>query len=93
MTRLEAALDALNIFAKDLERATRRKRGIEREHLIAAVKIGTVIISVVATFVPQLKIVSGILNGLNASISTILPVNAGDNGQQSEELVSNNITP
>ena len=92
MTRLEAALDALNIFAKDLERATRRKRKIEREHLIAAVKIGTVIIGAVAAFVPQLKIVSGILQGLNASIPAILPANAGDNGQQSEELLSN-ITP
>ena len=92
MTRLEAALDALNIFAKDVERATRRKRKINREQLIAAAKIGTVLIGVVAAFVPQLKIVAGILNGLNASTPTILPANAGDDGQQSEELMSN-ITP
>lgn len=91
MTRLESALDTLNIFAKDLERATRRKKRIERHHLIAAVKIGTVLIGVVAAFVPQLKVVAGILNGLQASLPQILPANAGNNGS-SEELTSN-ITP
>lgn len=80
MTRIEAALDALNVFAKDLERATRRKKRIDREHLIAAVKIGTVIFAAVSAFVPQLKIVAGVLNGLNASLPAILPVNAGNNG-------------
>lgn len=91
MTRLESALDTLNVFAKDLERATRRKKRIERKQLIAAVKIGTVLIGVVAAFVPQLKIVAGILNGLQASLPEILPANAGNNGS-SEELTSN-ITP
>lgn len=81
MTKLEVALDALNVFAKDLDRATRRKRKIEREHIIAAVKIGTAIFSAVAAFVPQLKVVAGILNGVNNSIPAVLPTNAG-NGHQ-----------
>ena len=73
MTKLEAAFDALNVFAKDLERATRRKRKIDREQLMAAVKIGTVIINVVATYIPQLKIVAGILTGLSTSLPAALP--------------------
>ena len=77
MTRLEAALDALNVFSKDLERATRRKRKIDREQLLAAVRIGTAIIGAVAAFVPQLKIVAGVLNGLSSSLPTALPENAG----------------
>jgi len=65
----------LNVFAKDLERATRRKKKIEREHLIAAVKIGTIVISAVVAYVPQLKVVASILNGLSASMPVWLPAN------------------
>lgn len=94
MTRLEAALDALNVFAKDLERATRRKKRIDREHLIAAFKIGTVIFGTIAAFVPQLKVVAGILNGLNASLPAVLPTNAGNNGNNGSFLEeTSDITP
>jgi hypothetical protein len=73
VTHLERALDAVHCFAKEVERATRRKRKIERDQVIAIVNIVTVLVGIAATAIPQLKVVSNILNGVNNSLPVVLP--------------------
>lgn len=55
MTRLEALLDNLHSLAVGVERATKRRRRLRREHVVGVVNALSAITSAVATVVPQAR--------------------------------------
>lgn len=63
-TKLDVALDAVHGIASTMARATRRRRKIRREHIVAAVNVGASVVSALASVLPQARPVAGVLGAL-----------------------------
>lgn len=55
MTRFEALLDNIHSLAVGVERATKRRRRVRREHLIGALHALSAVTGAVSSFVPQAR--------------------------------------
>jgi hypothetical protein len=76
MTRLEQALDALNSLAGNVEHATRRRRRrkrINRDQLIAAVKVGGAVMQAVGSLFPKAAPFVGAFGTLTQEAPALIP--------------------
>jgi hypothetical protein len=69
MKAVEKVLDDVHLLAKMVEKSTRRKKRIRREHLVGAFHVVRVIINGVAAALPKAIPVAVVLNGLNAAFT------------------------
>lgn len=72
-TRLDKALDVLHAFSSSLEKATRRRRRIRREHIVTAVNAVSAITSAVSTVVPQARPAAVALGALQKAAPHVVP--------------------
>jgi len=70
MKAIAAVLDNIHTLAKEVERATRRKKRIRREHIVGAFHVARVLASGIAAVVPQAVPVAVVLNGLNEAVGS-----------------------
>lgn len=70
MTCIHRFLDNINTLAKEVERSTRRKKRLQREHLVGAFHFARIVANGVARAVPQALPIATILNGLNAVVES-----------------------
>lgn len=66
-------LDNVNTIAKEVERSTRRKRRIRREHIVGAFKAARAIANGIAAVVPKAVPVAIVLNGLDQAVTEKKP--------------------
>jgi hypothetical protein len=69
MKMIAQVLDDIHTLASGVERATRRKKRIRREHILGAFQVARVIANGVAAAVPKAIPVAVVLNGLNEAVS------------------------
>ena len=70
MKMIATVLDDIHSLACGVERATRRKKRLRREHLIGAFQVARVIANGVAAAVPKAIPIAVVLNGLNAAVES-----------------------
>jgi hypothetical protein len=68
MKMIASILDNVHTLAREVERSTRRKKRLRREHIIGAFQLARVVASGIAAVVPQAVPVAVVLNGLNEAI-------------------------
>jgi hypothetical protein len=68
MKMIASILDDIHTLAKEVERSTRRKKRIRREHIIGAFKFARVVANGVAAAVPKAMPIAVVLNGLNEAV-------------------------
>ena len=68
MRMIAQVLDNIHALAKEVEKSTRRKKRIRREHVIGAFRLARAVANGVATVVPKAIPVAVVLNGLNETI-------------------------
>jgi hypothetical protein len=68
MKVISRVLDDVHTLARNVERATRRKKRIRREHLIGAFHLARVLAGAAATMTPKAVPVAVILNTLNDQV-------------------------
>ena len=69
MRIIASILDNVHALAKEVERSTRRKKRIRREHILGAFRLARVVANGVATVVPKTMPVAVVLNSLDAVVS------------------------
>ena len=69
MSAVSQFLDNINVIARHVERSTRRKKRIQREHLVGAFHVVRVLANGLATVVPKALPVAALLNGLHQTVS------------------------
>ena len=65
MKVIASILNDVNTLAKEVERSTRRKKRLRREHLMGVFHFARVLASGIAAVVPKAVPVAVVLNGLN----------------------------
>lgn len=73
MKAISKVLDNINTLAKEVERSTRRKKRIQREHIVGAFHLARVLANGVAAVVPKAVPVAVVLNGLNEAVTSSAP--------------------
>ena len=68
MTAVEQILDSIHTIARCTERSTRRKKRLQREHILGVFHVARVVISGLAVVVPKAASVAFVLNNLNDHI-------------------------
>jgi hypothetical protein len=68
MKPISRFLDSINTCAREVERSTRRKKRLRREHLMGAFHVARVIANGIAAVVPKAVPVAVVLNGLNETV-------------------------
>ena len=69
MKAIANVLDSIHTLAKEVERSTRRKKHIRREHLVGAFHVARIITNGVAAALPKAIPVAVVLNGLNEAFT------------------------
>lgn len=70
MKMIASILDDVHTLAKEVEKSTRRKKRIRREHLMGAFHVARVLARGVAAVVPKAVPVAVVLDGLNEVVNT-----------------------
>lgn len=65
MKVISCVLDRIHCLAREVERSTRRKKRLRREHLIGAFHVARILANGIAAVVPKAIPVAVVLNGLN----------------------------
>jgi hypothetical protein len=69
MKAISKVLNNINCLAREVERSTRRKKRIQREHIVGAFHVARVLANGIAAVVPKAVPVAIVLNGLNEAVS------------------------
>lgn len=69
MKAVHRVLDSVHTLASEVERSTRRKKRLRREHLVGAFHAARIVASGLAAVVPKVAPVAILLNGLNEHVS------------------------
>lgn len=73
MTKLDMLLDGVHTFSSHMARATRRKRVVDRQQVIAVVNIVSAIVKTVAAVLPQAQPAALVMSSLEQAAPKMLP--------------------
>jgi hypothetical protein len=71
MKVIAKVLDNINCLAREVDKSTRRKKRIRREHLIGAFQVARILANSLAAVLPKAIPISIILNGLNETAAAV----------------------
>lgn len=77
MRMIAHVLDNVHTLAKEVEKSTRRKKKLQREHLIGAFHVARILASGLAAVLPKAVPISVVLNSLNDCITPQKTVTEG----------------
>lgn len=81
MRMIASILDNVHALAKEVERSTRRKKRIQREHIIGAFRFARAIANGVAAVIPKAIPVAVILNGFSETVVSPKEVSDAPDGK------------
>lgn len=75
MTKLDMLLDGVHSFSSHVVRATRRKRHVDRQQVLAVVSVASALVKMVAGVFPQAQPAALLVSGLEQAAPKLLPEN------------------